>query len=284
MTTCNALRCGQILCVVDAKQDTEVSSLVNMTVYTAREPQGKVLLASISATEPKIRIYQEAITQSQGKMTSEFAALNLTFSQADESSSPFACEVYYEDTTVQVKQIEKIATQKQLTKHTLLLKLGLETNSSGIVNKVDTVSKVISDVSSQVIIPDDAVKNNDTSTQHDEKNRSKIIVGSLELQRTDIQNSVNTVSSKVMETQNDVKFDVLTEKQRANDDDNARIVLDTEHQGLEEKLKTRTEHVHDLKQEIQQVFRDDDTPYLWANVSTLMTAVNSVQKACTTLI
>ncbi|XP_059147207.1 uncharacterized protein LOC131934953 [Physella acuta] len=52
------LFCAQLQCTENIRENTQISALVNMSVYVINEPGDKLMLASVSGSDSKARDYK----------------------------------------------------------------------------------------------------------------------------------------------------------------------------------------------------------------------------------
>ena len=77
---CEDAFCAQLQCIENIREDTQISALVNMSVYRISEPEGKILVASISESDSKLRDYKRIGTRVNGKISKTFSELDIFLS------------------------------------------------------------------------------------------------------------------------------------------------------------------------------------------------------------
>ncbi|XP_059175224.1 fibrinogen beta chain-like [Physella acuta] len=90
------LFCGKLHCVENTREYNEISSLVNMSVYRISELDGKIMLASVSESDSRVRDYKVAGSKVDGKFSKVLGELTVSFTKpSDCFSTAFGCDVYY---------------------------------------------------------------------------------------------------------------------------------------------------------------------------------------------
>ncbi|XP_059175163.1 angiopoietin-related protein 2-like [Physella acuta] len=90
------LFCAKLRCVENTREDNEISALVNMSVYRISELEGKIMLASISESDSKIRDNKVNGSKVDGKFLKVLGELTVSFTKpSDCFSTAFGCDVYY---------------------------------------------------------------------------------------------------------------------------------------------------------------------------------------------
>ncbi|XP_059179593.1 angiopoietin-4-like [Physella acuta] len=135
------LFCGQLQCTENIREDTQISALVNMSVYRISEPEGKILLASISESDSKLQDYKRAGTRVDGKISKTFSELNIFFSNhSDCNDGVFLCEFHYVNTTRSVDRIGKETNSLQRKSRESFIIMNLKAKTSDYVKSVDTMA------------------------------------------------------------------------------------------------------------------------------------------------
>ncbi|XP_059175225.1 angiopoietin-4-like [Physella acuta] len=90
------LFCGKLHCLENTREDIEISAFVNMSVYRISELEGKIVLASVSESDSRVRDYKVAGSKVDGKFSKVFGELTVSFTKPSECfSTVFGCDVYY---------------------------------------------------------------------------------------------------------------------------------------------------------------------------------------------
>ncbi|XP_059175818.1 angiopoietin-2-like [Physella acuta] len=90
------LFCGKLHCVENTREDNEISALVNMSVYSISEIEGKIVLAYFSESDSRVRDYKVAGSKVDGKFSKVFGELTVSITKpSDCFSTVFGCDVYY---------------------------------------------------------------------------------------------------------------------------------------------------------------------------------------------
>ncbi|XP_059175474.1 angiopoietin-2-like [Physella acuta] len=90
------LLCAKLHCVKNTREDNEISALVNMSVYRISELEGKIVLASVSESDSRVRDYKVTESKVDGKFSNVFGELTVLFAKpSDCFSAVFGCDVYY---------------------------------------------------------------------------------------------------------------------------------------------------------------------------------------------
>ncbi|XP_059154485.1 fibrinogen beta chain-like [Physella acuta] len=90
------LFCPNLQCVESTREDNEISALVNMSVYRISELEEKIMLASVSESDSRVRDYKVAGSKVDGKFSKLFGELTVSFTKpSDCFSTVFGCDVYY---------------------------------------------------------------------------------------------------------------------------------------------------------------------------------------------
>ncbi|XP_059160808.1 fibroleukin-like isoform X1 [Physella acuta] len=136
-----SLFCAQLQCTENITEDTQMSALVNMSVYRISEPEGKILLASISGSDSKVRDYKISGVLSEGKLSKHHGELVLSFSNTSACNlHQYKCQVYFTNKTGDTGMLENRTTsyeREKIKKSVLLMNLKAETLN--YVKTVDTM-------------------------------------------------------------------------------------------------------------------------------------------------
>ncbi|XP_059179589.1 angiopoietin-related protein 7-like [Physella acuta] len=133
------LFCAQLQCTENIREDTQISALVNMSVYRISEPEGKILVTSISESDSKIQDYTKVGTR--GNITRTFAEMVVLFSKkSDCIEGIFTCEIHYLNTNESVAKIEKKTDRFQRKSSESLIMMNLKAKTSDYVKSVDTMA------------------------------------------------------------------------------------------------------------------------------------------------
>ncbi|XP_059177247.1 fibroleukin-like [Physella acuta] len=137
-----SLFCAQLQCTENITEDTQMSALVNMSVYRISESEGKILLASISGSDSKVRDYKISGILSEGKLSKHHGELVLSFSNTSACNlHQYKCQVYFTNKTGDTGMLENRTTsyeREKIKKSVLLLNLKAETLN--YVKTVDTMA------------------------------------------------------------------------------------------------------------------------------------------------
>ncbi|XP_059154882.1 fibroleukin-like [Physella acuta] len=91
--------CDQLHCVEDATSESEISSLVNMSVYRI-DGDVKLLLASILASDSRVRDYNVDGVEVDGKISTKTVEMTVSVTQETGcQDGVWACDVHYIDRT-----------------------------------------------------------------------------------------------------------------------------------------------------------------------------------------
>ncbi|XP_059175171.1 angiopoietin-related protein 7-like isoform X2 [Physella acuta] len=135
------LFCAQLQCAENIIEDTQISTLVNMSVYRISEPEGKILVASISESDSKLEDYKRAGTRVEGKISKTFSELKIFFSNnSDCNDDIFLCEIHYVNTTGSMNRIWKKTESLQRKSRESFLMMSLKAKTSDYVKSVDTMA------------------------------------------------------------------------------------------------------------------------------------------------
>ena len=135
------LFCAQLQCRENIREDTQISALVNMSVYRISEPEGKILVASISESDSKLRDYKRVGTRVDGKISKTFSELDIFFSKhSDCNGGIFLCEIHYVNTTGSIDRIGKQTESLQRKSRDTFLMMNLKAKTSDYVKSVDTMA------------------------------------------------------------------------------------------------------------------------------------------------
>ncbi|XP_059175168.1 angiopoietin-related protein 7-like isoform X2 [Physella acuta] len=135
------LFCAQLQCTENIREDTQISALVNMSVYRISEPEGKILVASISESDSKLKDYKRAGTRVDGKISKTFSQLDIFFSNhSDCNVGHFLCEIHYVNRTGSIDRIGKQAESLPRKSRDIFLMMNLKAKTSDYVKSVDTMA------------------------------------------------------------------------------------------------------------------------------------------------
>ncbi|XP_059177238.1 angiopoietin-related protein 7-like [Physella acuta] len=137
-----SLFCAQLKCTENITEDTQMSALVNMSVYRISEPEGKILLASISGSDSKVRGYKISGILSKGKLSKLHGELVISFSNISACNlHQYKCQVYFTNKTGDTGMLDNRTTSfksEKIKKSVLLMNLKAETLN--YVKTVDTMA------------------------------------------------------------------------------------------------------------------------------------------------
>ncbi|XP_059160751.1 fibroleukin-like [Physella acuta] len=135
------LFCAHLQCTENITEDTQMSALVNMSVYRISESEGKILLASISGSDSKVRHYKIPGILSEGKLSKHHGELVLSFSNTSACNlHQYKCQVHFTNKTGDIEMLENRTTsyeREKIKKSVLLMNLKAETLN--YVKTVDTM-------------------------------------------------------------------------------------------------------------------------------------------------
>ncbi|XP_059160789.1 angiopoietin-related protein 7-like isoform X3 [Physella acuta] len=137
-----SLFCAQLQCTENITEDTQMSALVNMSVYRISESEGKILLASISGSDSKVRDYKISGILSEGKLSKHHGELVLSFSNTSACNlHQYKCQVYFTNKTGDTGMLENRTTsyEREKIKKSVLL-MNLKAQTLNYVKSVDTMA------------------------------------------------------------------------------------------------------------------------------------------------
>ncbi|XP_059175191.1 uncharacterized protein LOC131955189 [Physella acuta] len=201
--------CAQLQCTENIREDTQISALVNMSVYRITEPEGKILVASISESDSKLQDYKRAGTRVDGKISKTFSELEIFFSNnSDCNDGIFLCEIHYVNTTGSINRIGKQTENLPRKSRDTFLMMNLKAKTSDYVKSVDTMADFLKSFEDP-----DRLKGADMtmSLQMSHSGGDKFSTGrSFGPTDTELNNSYKQISSSTFEDMVDDKLKNLT--------------------------------------------------------------------------
>ncbi|XP_059175161.1 angiopoietin-4-like [Physella acuta] len=135
------LFCARLQCTENTREDTQISALVNMSVYRISEPEGKILVASIAESDSKLQDYKRTGTRVEGIISKTFSELEIFFSNnSDCNDDIFLCEIHYVNTTGSIDRIGKQTESFPRKSRDTFLMMNLKAKTSDYVKSVDTMA------------------------------------------------------------------------------------------------------------------------------------------------
>ncbi|XP_059142272.1 angiopoietin-related protein 7-like [Physella acuta] len=138
--------CAQLQCTENISEniteDTQMSALVNMSVYRTSESEGKILVASILGADSRVIDYKVPGVLIDGKMSKHDGELMLYLSNPPLCHTAiFKCEVYFSNMTGEVG-VEEEKTESTTTKKKRKsdLVMSLKAKTIDYVRTVDTMA------------------------------------------------------------------------------------------------------------------------------------------------
>ncbi|XP_059142275.1 angiopoietin-4-like [Physella acuta] len=139
-----SLFCAQLQCTENITEDTQMSALVNMSLYRISEPEGKILLASISGSDSKVRDHTTAETYVDGKISKYYGELVLFLpKESDCLKHVYECEVYFNTSNGFVSSKVKRTTDVNHKKRDSILIMNLKAKTTDYVKTVDRVTNFL---------------------------------------------------------------------------------------------------------------------------------------------
>ncbi|XP_059175197.1 angiopoietin-related protein 7-like [Physella acuta] len=135
------LFCAQLQCTENIREDTQISALVNMSVYRISEPEGQILVASFSESDSKLQDYKMTGTRVDGKISKTFSELEVFLANSSDCNDGiFLCEIHYVNTTGSIDRIEKHTESFPRKSSATFLMMNLKAKTSNYVKSVDTMA------------------------------------------------------------------------------------------------------------------------------------------------
>ncbi|XP_059147220.1 fibrinogen beta chain-like [Physella acuta] len=132
------LFCAQLQCTENIREDTQISALVNMSVYVINEPGDKIMLASVSGSDSKARDYKVPGVFVDGNISHHGGELQLFLSNDSTChDTTLKCEIYFTYKTGEIGFAEEETApicKENMRKSYLMMSLKAKT-----VNYVKTV-------------------------------------------------------------------------------------------------------------------------------------------------
>lgn len=130
--------------MVDTAEDANISALVNMSVYRIRESGGKVVFASVSESDSKVRDYRVTGSEVGGKMSRTLGELTLTLPKsADCVGVIFGCDAYYLTTSGNLSKKENTTKPSFQERPKSLLLLSLAAKTPEYLKTIDTMANFL---------------------------------------------------------------------------------------------------------------------------------------------
>ncbi|XP_059148106.1 angiopoietin-related protein 7-like [Physella acuta] len=136
------LFCAQLQCTENIGEDTQISALINMSIYEINEPGTSLPLSSISESDSKIRDFKVPGVFSDGKISKHSGDLNLFLSNETACHEKmFKCEIYFTYKTGSIGFVEEkvAALSKEKVRRSDLM-MSLKAKTLNYVKTVDTMA------------------------------------------------------------------------------------------------------------------------------------------------
>ncbi|XP_059153713.1 fibroleukin-like isoform X2 [Physella acuta] len=138
------LFCGKLHCVENTREDNEISALVNMSVYSISELEGKIVLAYFSESDSRVRDYKVAGSKFDGKFSKVFGELTVSFTKpSDCFSTVFGCDVYYTNRRGLTEMKENKTKPVDQDNFKPLMLMTLEAKTSEFDKTIDRMSEFL---------------------------------------------------------------------------------------------------------------------------------------------
>ncbi|XP_059175165.1 angiopoietin-related protein 7-like isoform X2 [Physella acuta] len=203
------LFCGQLQCTENIREDTQISALVNMSVYRISEPEGKILVASIAESDSKLQDYKRAGTRVDGKISKKFSELEVFLSNSSDCNDCiFLCEIHYVNTTGSINRIGKQTESLPRKSRDTFLIMNLKAKTSDYVKSVDKMADFLKSFEdSDRLKGADMTMSLQTSHSGSNKFSTETSFGQTD---TELINSYKQISSSTFEDMVDDKINNLT--------------------------------------------------------------------------
>ncbi|XP_059147223.1 angiopoietin-related protein 7-like [Physella acuta] len=136
------LFCAQLQCTENIREDTQISALVNMSVYVINEPGDKLMLASVSGSDSKARDYKVPGVFVDGNISHHGGELQLFLSNDSAChDKTLKCEIYftYKKGQIGFAEEETAPLQKENMRKSDLM-MSLKAKTVNYVKTVDTMA------------------------------------------------------------------------------------------------------------------------------------------------
>ncbi|XP_059154488.1 angiopoietin-2-like isoform X1 [Physella acuta] len=138
------LFCAKLHCVENTREDNEISALVNMSVYRISELEGKIMLASVSESDSRVRDYNVAVSKVDGKFSKVFGELTVSFTKpSDCFSTVFGCDVYYTNRRGLIEKKENKTKPVVQENRKPLMLMSLEAKTPEFDKTIDRMSEFL---------------------------------------------------------------------------------------------------------------------------------------------
>ncbi|XP_059154492.1 fibroleukin-like isoform X2 [Physella acuta] len=138
------LFCAKLHCVENTSEDNEISALVNMSVYRISELEGKIVLASVSESDSRVRDYKVNGSKVDGKFSKVFGDLTMSFTKTSDCfSTVFGCDVYYKNKRGLVEKKEKKTKPVDQENRKPLMVMTLEAKTPEFDKTIDRMSEFL---------------------------------------------------------------------------------------------------------------------------------------------
>ncbi|XP_059147206.1 uncharacterized protein LOC131934952 [Physella acuta] len=136
------LFCAQLQCTENIREDTQISALVNMSVYVINEPGDKIMLASVSGSDSKARDYKVPGVFVDGNISHHGEELQLFLSNDSACHEKILkCEIYFTYKTGEIGFTEeKTAPYRKENMRKSDLMMSLKAKTLNYVKTVDTMA------------------------------------------------------------------------------------------------------------------------------------------------
>ncbi|XP_059159908.1 uncharacterized protein LOC131943711 [Physella acuta] len=138
------LFCAKLHCVENTREDNEISALVNMSVYRISELEGKIVLASVSESDSRVRDYKATGSKNDGKFSRVFGELTVSFTKpSDCFSTVFVCDVYYTNRRGLIEKKENKTKPVDQDNRKPLMLMTLEAKTPEFDETIDKMSEFL---------------------------------------------------------------------------------------------------------------------------------------------
>ncbi|XP_059175473.1 putative leucine-rich repeat-containing protein DDB_G0290503 [Physella acuta] len=138
------LFCAKLHCVENTREDNNISALVNISVYRISELDGKIMLASVSESDSRVRDHKVTGAKVDGKFSKVFGELTVSFNKpSDYFSAVFGCDVFYRNISGLIEKKEnKTKPVEQKNRNPLML-MTLEAKTPEFDTTIDRMSEFL---------------------------------------------------------------------------------------------------------------------------------------------
>ncbi|XP_059154479.1 angiopoietin-4-like [Physella acuta] len=138
------LFCAKLHCVENTREDNEISALVNISVYRISELEGKIVLASVSESDSRVRDYKVNGSKVDGKFSKVLGDLTVSFTKTSDCfSTVFGCDVYYTNKRGLVEKKENKTKPVDQDNRKPLMLMTLEAKTPEFDKTIDRMSEFL---------------------------------------------------------------------------------------------------------------------------------------------